>query len=721
MKSNNTEHIMDFREVTLYANQLSQAIEKHSSFLLLHNLSKEINEIHASASNWNEIASGLLPQKTSTRNKMKNEIIQTTYDDILSILSEPIARVIITPMHERLINILSQVDILRQKLINFLLPLEPSMNATSNFQSTEFIEKIHNDIKIIHDLHKTIELIPLDLQETRVLNWMNELFEWIASIPYPNDDPKKHAITTEFAQQKIEESLTIVGTIPGNVIETLCSLNVMNLDDTKGPVGFHPNIHTSLNLAGDFHDHLEKQIQHTKDFQSRVLYTLETRRPDIDVLKKLHEEMFTLLVLPTSQTRRMLEKALNKSASRVATGQRLRASEVSDALHSSSSEYSGNEDEEEEADAYWSDIQKNGAATDGSSGSSSRGKGLTSSSHKRNRDIVDSLADLNSSSTTIKRAHIKTEEKPTTSSKKQKLCANPDCPTKSNKLKSSSYCSNHCAITNAATALNSLLLYRKLLCIYGAMKNHTIQIKDPSNNLHKVSTADWNAFAINKPIAQIAMNDILLSLKNINYIAEVQQQSPRSGGSYNDTLETFLMEDSRRSAMLSTENTHNNETMSVNMNNIDKKTNYIQSMLLSLPPAAGAVLLKGDSEGQSIHSVAMKSVGSVTITPAQTSSDEDLRLKIRYGLEELLERSLTRLNVPGAVNHAAFIALEFEEELCMKYATAESKASGSGSGKKSSSSGLLVFDKKEYRKHYLMLISNLRKVHNDPLVSDAGN
>ena len=99
---------------------------------------------------------------------------------------------------------------------------------------------------------------------------------------------------------------------------------------------------------------------------------------------------------------------------------------------------------------------------------------------------------------------------------------------------------------------------------------------------------------------------------------------------------------------------------------------------------------------------------------AAAAQDEDLRLKIRYGMEELLERVLSKLQVPGALSHAAIIALEFEEELCRKYTSgAENKA---GVGDKKPSTGVL--DKKEYRKHYLMLNSNLRKTHNEPLVSD---
>ena len=124
----------------------------------------------------------------------------------------------------------------------------------------------------------------------------------------------------------------------------------------------------------------------------------------------------------------------------------------------------------------------------------------------------------------------------------------------------------------------------------------------------------------------------------------------------------------------------------------------------------------GLGEWGPLHAAAVKALGSTPVpipaskanpTASSSGPEEDLRIKIRYGLEELFERTLSRLQVPGAVNHAAIIAMEFEEELCLKYATTESKAS-----KKT-----IIFDKKEYRKHYLMLTSNLRKTHNDQLVS----
>jgi hypothetical protein len=100
--------------------------------------------------------------------------------------------------------------------------------------------------------------------------------------------------------------------------------------------------------------------------------------------------------------------------------------------------------------------------------------------------------------------------------------------------------------------------------------------------------------------------------------------------------------------------------------------------------------------------------------------DDELRLKVRYKLEDLFARTFLRLKVPGAAPQAAFLALDVEEELYCRYlpgSSAAATAGGGGGGGGSSSKTLL--NSKEYTKHYIMLLSNLKKSHNDQLVSSS--
>jgi hypothetical protein len=700
---------MDIREVTMLVNQLGQYAEKHASFAFLRVLSEEMHALHLSAANWSESAQTLLPQK-ATRNKTMSDAAQATAEDLQSALNEPVARAITTPMHEKLQAALAQVKSFQAQLLSFLLPAEPVFSDTVNYQSSEFVDKLRDDIHAIAEIKKAGEAIPLDLPEMRVVTWVSALFAWMADIPYPGDDPKQNAIPLETALRKIEESQPIVGTIPGNVIETLCRLQVMNLDASRGPVGFHNNIHPNLNLAGDLSDHLEKQVKQCQELQERLNVAVEPRRPSMEILQTLQQDFAALLVQPSPQSRRILDKALGKSASRasVYAGLRRTVGDVQDS--SGSSEYSGGESgEEDEADVsgYWKERPEAGAGA------------TVKSTGKRGRDSTGGDSLLTAAGPRRGAAAAEVKVKPEEKGKKTKQCANPTCPTRSAKLRNSSYCSNTCAFAAAPLAFNSLLAYRRLLCIYGAHQQGRIQVEDPSQNLLKVSAQDWKAFSLNVPPVHDAVADIIAGMKNAGMIGETYV-SGREHSRPGDKLDAILVEENRRlEALRSSTGSKSPRTPTADNTTSpaapDKKTNYIQSMLVALPPAAGPVLLKGDTEGLAVHTAAVKAVGSTAVpTPASKQSavgagtvEEDLRSKIRYGLEELLEKTLARLQVPGAAAHAAFIALEFEEELCLKYASAESKASRKA----------IVFDKKEYRKHYLMLVSNLRKPHNDQLVS----
>ena len=174
----------------------------------------------------------------------------------------------------------------------------------------------------------------------------------------------------------------------------------------------------------------------------------------MDVLVKIQEEFGKLLVLPSPQFRRLLDKALGKSASRAnfSAGLRQRAGEESD---SGSSEYSGDEeeDEDEQPDAYWKDRADRGETP-------SAAKSQKATSGKRGRDGSESLLSAGGPKRSADAIKAKTEEKVV---KKTKLCANPDCPVKASKSKSSSYCSNSCAVVSSSAAFNALVEYRKLL------------------------------------------------------------------------------------------------------------------------------------------------------------------------------------------------------------------------------------------------------------------
>lgn len=681
---------VDFRDITALTNHLTLAGEKHPSFQLLAALRTEMNQIHSAAAQWSETANNLLPQK-ATRNKTKAESAQPTLESVLSALAEPIARAVVTPMHERFFRVLQDVDLFRVGLMSFLLPLNSPIKDTSNYQSPEFLEKLQADLGLIKDMKKQAEAIPLDLPEFKVLSWIGDLFEWIHSIPYPGDDPKQHAIPMDMALRLVESQPM---NIAGEVVQTLCRLGAMNID-SNADHQFHSNIHPNFNLAGDLSVHLEQQIKRTEEVSQRISKATETpsesHRHTAELLK-LSDEVTGLLVEPTPQVRRALEKSVGKTLSK-ATGR----SSLDEMSEGESSEYSLDGDEDE-TDNYWTErVEKQEVSPRPRAAVTKRSRG------------EDSLVGVPSAKKAATEGKVKLEDKGVAKKGRSAACANPNCPTSSNKLRNSIYCSNQCAMVTAPAMFDAMLSYRKLLCIHGCVKRHLVRVDDPTLNLRKVSDADWNAFFVNSLPAKEAVLEIVAGMKSAGFVSESKHT-----GRPSDALDAFLQDGERRVQSLEKSST---PVAAEFVPSADKKTSYIQNILSALPPAAGPVLLRGDNDGVTAHTAAVKAAGSTPVPTISSSAsgnnsgsvDEDMRLKIRYGLEELLERTLSRLQVPGAVNHAAIIALDFEDELCLKYATAESKAA-----KKA-----LVFDKKEYRKHYLMLVSNLRKPHNDQLVSPS--
>jgi hypothetical protein len=156
----------------------------------------------------------------------------------------------------------------------------------------------------------------------------------------------------------------------------------------------------------------------------------------------------------------------------------------------------------------------------------------------------------------------------------------------------------------------------------------------------------------------------------------------------------------------------------------DRKGSALHELVSKLPAAATHVIFRGDTDesnapnASATNSSISKAVvpphssvkGAPPVVPVLNSSglnaDDEMRLKVRYSVEDFLIKALLRLEVPGALPIGAYFALELEDELCAKYAF----QSRPGTKRRE-------FDKKEYRKHHLMLMRNLKQAHNDQLVS----
>ena len=117
-------------------------------------------------------------------------------------------------------------------------------------------------------------------------------------------------------------------------------------------------------------------------------------------------------------------------------------------------------------------------------------------------------------------------------------------------------------------------------------------------------------------------------------------------------------------------------------------------------PFAATQVLKGDETDD-----------ATTQSPRGTESTSgDIRRMVRFSFEETFITALSRIHVKGAYSLGAVLALELETELFNKYCVFPA-------GTSPGSNIRPEFNKKDYRKHQLMLQRNLKQSHNDHLVS----
>ena len=715
----NHQPIMDLSAVTSLTNQLSLLSdrEQHSSsssstitpfFPLLSSLIVDIKRIYVEACRWNEQAATLVPQK-ATRYKLKSEANVITKQMLMERLKEPIAMAIHTPMHLKVYEVLRDADNFRTRLIQFLLSGDSyniylKAHDIYNYQSVDFQERLRADISFLNEMKDVANLMIVELSEFKILGWVSSLYDWIVTVPYPGDDPLKSSITLEYAQKKLLESEPLILNVPTTMMDILSELGIVNLSSNQGSIGFKATTIPVLRMvAGEVREYLEEQVMQTEARQQRIFQlTQENARigsKQAQELQSLYNEAMNLIVELSPVIRRLLERAIKPT---IPGG---------DAPHHSSSSSRGPsvevveaEDDDENEDyiamdvddksGYWS--PQDSPPIVNKKNVSKRAKG-PDGLPIRSTSAATTATAVKKESVPSTVVRIKAGEEPPTTvgvppssgippsttpgpplkrmrSISIRSCMNADC--QSSAKRDSMYCSSDCAIINAPTLLTALLRYRRLLCLYGGKSMNILQVSDPNNFLQHVSKLDWNAF-------MIGANNLQMLTRSCSEVIVDQ-----------------LTDASSSAAAL-----------------VDKKGSYIQSILKSLPPAAGPFIWRGDNDELSIHNSNIVASGAVPVpyNRGLLSVDDELRLKVRYKLEDLIARTFLRLKVPGATPQAAFLALDVEDELYCRYLTSSSAAAGGGGG----GSSTKTLNSKEYTKHYIMLLSNLKKSHNDQLVSSS--
>jgi hypothetical protein len=263
--------------------------------------------------------------------------------------------------------------------------------------------------------------------------------------------------------------------------------------------------------------------------------------------------------------------------------------------------------------------------------------------------------------------------------KSSKACFARNCDNEFGSGKDSLYCSDKCAYLTCSETLSVLLDYRILLC--ASLKPKQISKDDMTNIKKLVLSGDLKYFSFR---SDEEVDDSTEMIENVAKLGFITLKSPDQMIKSKD----FHVRDKRNYVDNSVQDFFEMSNQPKSPASTDKKTTVLQNILCDLPVAAVSVFCRGESDSSS----------------NAIDQEMQIRLKVRYAIEDFFMKTFSRLNVAGSTFLGSMFALELEEELYHKYSTP-----GKGHFRTD-------FNKKEYLKHQLMLTRNLKQSHNDQLV-----
>ncbi|RYH24931.1 hypothetical protein EON65_16230 [archaeon] len=323
----------EHRDLVAYVNKMAGYQDKYNhtspeapSNILIYTLHMICKLINTEVGLWMERAQAVVPMR-SVRNKSKYEARGITVRDLKDLTDSSkfyIAYVCKTAVHVRIEEILSNVESIKQKLLSFLVNSSYMADVPEGGEEVVF-QQIRSHLKdyldIISGMQSDIELLPVDLPESVLVQWLNDLLCWMNNVPFPFESNKKAyeddeliVLSYEESQEKLQEGLLLVCQVPAPVITELNKLQVMERDPTSNAiVGFKRHILPAVKWSGDVYTNLSKMSVMTKQYQQRVQLMIKTESGALTpaVLQQLIEESKRLVVQPDAKIKRELEKYLS--------------------------------------------------------------------------------------------------------------------------------------------------------------------------------------------------------------------------------------------------------------------------------------------------------------------------------------------------------------------------------------------------------------------------
>eukprot|EP01031_Cornospumella_fuschlensis_P028529 gene28529-34439_t len=324
--------VPDHRDLLAYGSRMTTYQDKYNhttpdvpANIIIYTLHIICKLINAEVGLWMERAQSTVPMR-SVRNKSKHEARGVTVrdlKDLVDVSKHYIAYICKTAVHIRIEEIISAVEIIKQKLLSFLV--NPTYMAEIPEGGEEALFKhIRSNLKdylsVVSGMLSEIELLPVDLSEGVLVQWLNDLLCWLDSVPFPfeanknvYEDDDVIVLTFEESLLKLQEGMLLVGQIPAPVVTELDRLHVIERNPaTNAAVGLKKHVLPAIKWSGDVNTYLNKMSVMTKQYQQRVQLMIKTESSSLtpSVVQQLIEEGKRLVVQPDLRIKRELEKCL---------------------------------------------------------------------------------------------------------------------------------------------------------------------------------------------------------------------------------------------------------------------------------------------------------------------------------------------------------------------------------------------------------------------------
>lgn len=321
---NHSSSLIELKEIIGIMNKLGSTMvtlpSPFATFDLIQKIHQLLKFLYNECTVWMERFQYLLPQKV-TRLKNKGDLKLPSPADLVTALALPIAQLIKTPLHERFFSVMTEGHAFRNSLLGILLDtnvdktsgevMDVVTEATPGEKTAD--EIITNKINQLNELKGQSEIIPMDMPESIVLQWAIDTLIWLKNIPHPHDSIEDASLPVDQARKRLQEASSLIRELHPRLVMALADIGLMNLDESKGPIGFHPNTFLYLKNAADYYEFLEQEIEKCSEFEESLQEALD--KDENEISAKLYLDQYNRLIIqPDVGIKKSLEKMLQTTA-----------------------------------------------------------------------------------------------------------------------------------------------------------------------------------------------------------------------------------------------------------------------------------------------------------------------------------------------------------------------------------------------------------------------